>query len=90
MSSKLTRIADSPNPDGSHGRYNRSHIGQEIAANIPVQRVQELIAKFQARIFEKQMQNPAIAVNRIEVAHKEAICETDGFNYPNWRRSRDE
>jgi hypothetical protein len=74
MSSKLTRIADSPNPDGSHD-VTIDHNGQEIAANIPVQRVQELIAKFQARIFEKQMQIPQLAVNRIEVAHKEAICE---------------
>jgi hypothetical protein len=35
----------------------------------------ELIAKFQARIFEKQMQIPQLAVDRIEVAHKETICE---------------
>ena len=49
MSSKLTRIADSPNPDGSHD-VTIDHNGQEIAANIPVQRVQELIANSSTNI----------------------------------------
>jgi hypothetical protein len=74
MASKLVAIADSPNSDGSR-EFIINHNGEQIAVNIPLQRVQELIAKFQARIFEKQMQIPQLAVNRIEVAHKEAICE---------------
>jgi hypothetical protein len=74
MSSKLTKFADSPNPDGSHD-VTIDHNGEQIAANIPPQRVQELIAKFQAQIFEKQMHIPHLAVNRIDVARKEAICE---------------
>jgi hypothetical protein len=72
MTSKLVAIADSANPDGSHD-VTIDHNGEQIAVNIPLQRVQELIAKFQVRIFE--MQIPQLAVNRIEIARKEAICE---------------
>jgi hypothetical protein len=74
MTSKLVAIADSANPDGSHD-VTIDHNGQEIAVNVSLQRIQELIAKFQARIFEKQPPIPHLAVNGIEVARKEAICE---------------
>jgi hypothetical protein len=74
MTSKLVAIADSANTDGSHD-VTIDHSGERIAVNIPLQHVQELIAKFQARIFEKQMQIPQLAVNRIEIAGKEANCE---------------
>ena len=63
MTSKLIAIADSANPDGSYD-VTIDHDGERITVNIPLQ---ELIAKFQARIF--------LAVNGIEVARKERTCE---------------
>ena len=71
MTSKFVAIAANANPDGSHD-VTIDHDGVRIAVNIPLH---ELIAKFQARIFEKQMQIPHLAVNRIEVARKERTCE---------------
>jgi|SRR5262245_5517141 len=72
----VAAIADRPNPDGSHD-VTIDHNGERIAVNIHPQHVQELIAKFQARIFRmgEQMQIPQLAVNRIEVARKESICD---------------
>jgi hypothetical protein len=76
MTSKLAAIADSPNSDGSHDVII-DHNGKQIAVNIPLARVQELIAKFQVRIFDmsQQAQFPHLAVHRIDVARKEGICE---------------
>src|SRR5262245_41144600 len=76
MTSTLASIADGPNPDGSHD-VTIDHNGEKLTINIPLPRVQELIAKFQARIFtmSQQTQFPQLAVDRIEVAHKESICE---------------
>ena len=73
MTSKLVTIADSPNLDGSYdGTIDRN--GERIAVSIPLQ---ELIAKFQARIFtmSQQTQIPQLAVHRIDVIRKEATCE---------------
>jgi len=74
MNSKLAAIADSPNLDGSHD-VTIDNNGERIAVNISLQHVQELVAKFQARIFEKQLQIPQLAVHRIDVIRKEATCE---------------
>ena len=76
MTSKLATIADNPNPDGSYDAVF-AHNDELIEFNIPLQRVQELVAKFQAQIFElsPQMQCPQLAVHRIEVARKETTCE---------------
>ena len=72
MTSQVAAIADSPNPDGSHDAVI-DHNGERVAVNIPLERVQELVAKFQVRIFETQF--PQLAVHRIEVARKERTCE---------------
>jgi hypothetical protein len=59
MTSKLIAIADSANPDGSYDIVI-DHKGEQIAGNIPRQRIQELIAKFQVRIFEKPLPFPQL------------------------------
>jgi len=76
MTSELVSIADGPNPDGSHNVII-NHSDEQLTVNIPLPCVQELIAKFQAQIFEMrhQMRIPKLAVNRIEAVRKEAICE---------------
>ena len=74
MTGKLIAIADSANPDGSHD-VTMHHDGQEIAVNIPRQRIRELIAKFQVRIFEEPPPFPQLTVDGIEIACKDAICE---------------
>ena len=74
MTGKLIAIADSENPDGSHD-VTMHHDGQEIAVNIPRQRIRELIAKFQVRIFEEPPPFPQLTVDGMELACKGATCE---------------
>jgi hypothetical protein len=73
---KLAAIGEGPNPDGSYD-VTIDHNGEQIAVNIPSQRVQELIAKFQVQIFEMSEPTlvPNLAVRRIDVVRKEATCE---------------
>jgi len=74
MTRTLAAFADDPNPDGSLDAIV-DHNGEQLEVNISLQQVQQLIAKFQAQIFEMGTQCPYLAVNRIGVAGKDATGE---------------